>query len=183
MSVRAKRMIKGECKAYLATMVDARKEYPELGDIRVACEFPDFRRLHIEWHRVELKELKGQLQDLLDKGFVRPSVSPWGAPVLFVKKKDSNTSTLLARVQGYSKIDLQSGYHQLKIRPKDVHKRRTQQLQLLSAGAAASSQHQQQHKLLSSSSAQPAAEQSSAAGVAAAASAVVLAAAALQACC
>ena len=37
----------------------------------------------------ELKELKTQLQELLDKGFVRPSVSPWGAPVLFVKKKDS----------------------------------------------------------------------------------------------
>ena len=36
----------------------------------------------------ELKELKVQLQNLLDKGFVRPSVSPWGAPVLFVKKKD-----------------------------------------------------------------------------------------------
>ena len=36
----------------------------------------------------ELKELKTQLQELLDKGFIRPSVSPWGAPVLFVKKKD-----------------------------------------------------------------------------------------------
>ena len=36
----------------------------------------------------ELKELKVQLQELLDKGFVRPNVSPWGAPVLFVKKKD-----------------------------------------------------------------------------------------------
>ena len=36
----------------------------------------------------ELKELKVQLQELLDKGFIRPSVSPWGAPILFVKKKD-----------------------------------------------------------------------------------------------
>jgi hypothetical protein len=36
----------------------------------------------------ELKELKEQLQELLDKGFIRPSISPWGAPVLFVKKKD-----------------------------------------------------------------------------------------------
>ncbi len=36
----------------------------------------------------ELKELKVQLQELLDKGFIRPSVSPWGVPVLFVKKKD-----------------------------------------------------------------------------------------------
>ena len=38
----------------------------------------------------ELRELKDQLQDLLEKGFVRPSVSPWGAPVLFVKKKDGS---------------------------------------------------------------------------------------------
>ena len=38
----------------------------------------------------ELKELKKQLQDLLDKGFIRPSVSPWGAPVLFVRKKDGS---------------------------------------------------------------------------------------------
>ena len=37
---------------------------------------------------MELKELKSQLQELLDKGFIRPSVSPWGAPVLFVKNKD-----------------------------------------------------------------------------------------------
>ena len=39
---------------------------------------------------VELKELKEQLKDLLDKGFIRPSISPWGAPVLFVKKKDGS---------------------------------------------------------------------------------------------
>ena len=36
----------------------------------------------------ELKELKEQLKDLLDKGFIRPSISPWGAPMLFAKKKD-----------------------------------------------------------------------------------------------
>ena len=38
----------------------------------------------------ELKELKEQLKDLLDKGFIRPSVSPWGAPILFVRKKDGS---------------------------------------------------------------------------------------------
>ena len=38
----------------------------------------------------ELKELKEQLKDLLDKGFIRPSFSPWGAPILFVKKKDGS---------------------------------------------------------------------------------------------
>ncbi|KAL0560425.1 hypothetical protein IC582_000830 [Cucumis melo] len=85
----------------------------------------------------ELKELKVQLQELLDKGFIRPSVSPWGAPVLFVKKKDGsmrlcidyrelNKVTVknrypllriddlfdqLQRATVFSKIDLHSGYH------------------------------------------------------------------------
>ena len=38
----------------------------------------------------ELKELKAQLKELLAKGFIRPSISPWGAPILFVKKKDGS---------------------------------------------------------------------------------------------
>ena len=97
---------------------------------------------------VELKELNLQLQELLEKGFVRPSVSPWGAPVLFVKKKDGtlrlcidyrklNKLTIknkyplpriddlfdqLKGVSIFSKIDLQSGYHQLRIKDVDVHK-------------------------------------------------------------
>uniref|UniRef100_A0A2N9EHF1 Integrase catalytic domain-containing protein n=1 Tax=Fagus sylvatica TaxID=28930 RepID=A0A2N9EHF1_FAGSY len=96
----------------------------------------------------ELKELKEQLQELLDKGFIRPSVSPWGAPVLFVKKKDGSMrlcidyreinrvtvrnkyplpriDDLFDQLQGaqiFSKIDLRSGYHQLKIKPDDVPK-------------------------------------------------------------
>ena len=85
----------------------------------------------------ELMELKMQLQELLDKGYIRPSVSPWGAPVLFVKKKDGtfrmcidyrqlNKLTIKNRyplpriddifyqVRGasvFSKIDLRTGYH------------------------------------------------------------------------
>ncbi|GKA76937.1 hypothetical protein Tco_0783398 [Tanacetum coccineum] len=46
------------------------------------------KSLSIVWHRFELEELSGQLKELQDKGFIRPSSSPWGAPVLFVKKKD-----------------------------------------------------------------------------------------------
>ncbi|KAA0060493.1 ty3-gypsy retrotransposon protein [Cucumis melo var. makuwa] len=94
----------------------------------------------------ELKELKVQLQELLDKGFIRPSVSPWGAPVLFVKKKDGSMclcidyrklnkvtvknryplpriDDLFDQLQGatvFSKIDLQSGYHQLRIKDRDA---------------------------------------------------------------
>ena len=97
---------------------------------------------------LELKELKLQLQELLDKGFIRPSVSPWGAPVLFVKKKDGTLrlcvdyrqlnkltvknkyplpriDDLFDQLKGasiFSKIDLRSGYHQLKIKDADVHK-------------------------------------------------------------
>jgi hypothetical protein len=89
----------------------------------------------------ELAELKTQLQELLDKGCIRPSSSPWGCPALFVKKKDGslrlcvdyrplNVVTIknkyplsridvlfdqLARARVFSKIDLRSGYHQIKI--------------------------------------------------------------------
>ncbi|KAL0562073.1 hypothetical protein IC582_002523 [Cucumis melo] len=96
----------------------------------------------------ELKELKVQLQELLDKGFIRPSVSPWGAPVLFVKKKDGSMrlcidyrelnkvtvknryplpriDDLFDQLQGatvFSKIDLRSGYHQLRIKDEDIPK-------------------------------------------------------------
>ncbi|KAJ0883873.1 putative nucleotidyltransferase, Ribonuclease H [Helianthus annuus] len=96
----------------------------------------------------ELKELSTQLQELLDKGFIRPSSSPWGAPVLFVKKKDGTfrmcidyrelnkvtiknryplprIDDLFDQLQGssyYSKIDLRSGYHQLRVRNEDISK-------------------------------------------------------------
>ncbi|WMV27240.1 hypothetical protein MTR67_020625 [Solanum verrucosum] len=63
---------------------------------------------------LELRELNAQIQELLDKRFIRPSASPWGAPVLIVKKKDGASI--------FSKIDLRSGYHQFKIRLEDVPK-------------------------------------------------------------
>ncbi|GJV33922.1 putative reverse transcriptase domain-containing protein [Tanacetum coccineum] len=93
-----------------------------------------------------MKELADQLQELSEKGFIRPSSSPWGAPVLFVKKKDGSfrmcidyrelnkltvknryplprIDDLFDQLQGssvYSKIDLRSGYHQLRIREEDI---------------------------------------------------------------
>ncbi|GKC62883.1 putative reverse transcriptase domain-containing protein [Tanacetum coccineum] len=94
----------------------------------------------------EMRELSVQLQELLEKGFIRPSSSPWGAPVLFVKKKDgsfrmcidyrelnkltvknryplSRIDDLFDQLQGssvYYKIDLRLGYHQLRIKEEDI---------------------------------------------------------------
>ncbi|KAA0051012.1 hypothetical protein E5676_scaffold675G00890 [Cucumis melo var. makuwa] len=96
----------------------------------------------------ELEELKVQLHELLDKGFIRPSVLPWGAPVLFVKKRDGSMHLCIDyrelnkvtvkncyplpkiddffdQLQGatiFYKIDLHSGYHQLRIRDSDIPK-------------------------------------------------------------
>ena len=88
------------------------------------------------------------MQELLDKGFIRPSTSPWGAPVLFAKKKDKTLrlcinyrqlnrltiknryplpriNDLFDQLRGahvYSKIDLRTGYHQLRVRETDIPK-------------------------------------------------------------
>ncbi|KAA3484521.1 RNA-directed DNA polymerase-like protein [Gossypium australe] len=75
----------------------------------------------------ELQELKIQLQDVLECEFVRPSVSPWGALVLFVKKKDDSLriNSQFRQFQGvtvFSKIDLRSRYYQLKVKEVDVPK-------------------------------------------------------------
>ncbi|GKA49216.1 putative reverse transcriptase domain-containing protein [Tanacetum coccineum] len=96
----------------------------------------------------KMKELSEQLQELSDKGFIRPSSSPWGAPVLFFKRKDGSfrmcidyrelnkltvknrypllrIDDLFDQLQGssvYSKIDLRSGYHQLRVREEDITK-------------------------------------------------------------
>ncbi|GKC58208.1 putative reverse transcriptase domain-containing protein [Tanacetum coccineum] len=68
----------------------------------------------------EMKELSVQLQELLEKGFIYPSSSPWGAPVLFVKKKDGSFRMCIDYRDVYSKIDLRSGYHQLRIKKEDI---------------------------------------------------------------
>ncbi|GJS93444.1 hypothetical protein Tco_0800412 [Tanacetum coccineum] len=96
----------------------------------------------------EMKELSDQLQELSNKGFIRPSSSPWGAPVLFIKKKDGSfrmcinyqelnkltvknyyplprIDDLFDQLQGssvYPKIDLRSGYHQLRVHEEDIPK-------------------------------------------------------------
>jgi hypothetical protein len=111
------------------------------------------RNTHISKHPYrmsveELQELKKQLTELQDAGYIHPSSSPWGAPVLFVQKKDGSQrmcvdyrslndvtiknkyslpriDDLFDQMRGakvFSKIDLRSGYHQMKIRPSDIPK-------------------------------------------------------------
>ncbi|GKB18407.1 putative reverse transcriptase domain-containing protein [Tanacetum coccineum] len=71
----------------------------------------------------EMQELSALLQELSDKGFIRPSSSPWGALVLFVKKKDGSLRICINyRSSVYSKINLRSGYHQLRVRDEDIPK-------------------------------------------------------------
>ena len=156
-------------------MVDRRQEGTQLEDIPIVKEFPDVfpddisglpsdreiefvielipetKPISIPPYRMapaELKELKAQLEELLSKGFIRPSTSLWGASVLFVKKKDGGLwlcidyrqlnraiirnqyplpriDELFDQLHGsrvYYKIDLRSGYHELRVRENDVSK-------------------------------------------------------------
>ncbi|CAH9147980.1 unnamed protein product [Cuscuta epithymum] len=174
-AVRARSMMRKGCHAYLAYVIDKTKEEASIDDVRVVCKYPDVfpkdlpglppdreiefvievepgtKPISIPLYRMapaELNELKTQLLELLDNGFIRPSHSPWGAPVLFVKKKDGTLrmcidyrqlnkvtiknryplpriDDLFDQLRGatvFSKIDLRSGYHQLKIKEDDIPK-------------------------------------------------------------
>ena len=173
--MKARRFLRKGCEAFLALVLDSKRGQVNLENIPMIKEFPDVFPeelsslpperevdLSIEvvqgttpiskapYHMAptELKELKTQLQELLDKGFVQPSVSPWGAPVLVVKKKDGTlrmcidyrqinkvtvknkymfprTEALfdqLKEVSVFSKIDLRSRYYQLRVKDVDVPK-------------------------------------------------------------
>ncbi|XP_028102912.1 uncharacterized protein LOC114302132 [Camellia sinensis] len=114
-ATKAYRLIQKGCQGYLCSVMEEQVVNGGTDTIPVVREFPDIfpeelpgqlidREIEFtievapgtqpisktlyRMSLVEMKELKIQLQDLLDKGFIRPSVSPWGAPVLFVKKKD-----------------------------------------------------------------------------------------------
>ncbi|KAH0682752.1 hypothetical protein KY285_020264 [Solanum tuberosum] len=137
---------------FLDVFLDELHSIPPKWEIDFAIDMlPSTQPISIPPYRMapaELKELKDQLKDLLDKVFIRPSVSPWSAPVLFVRKKDGslrmciyyrqlNKATIknkypLTRIDNlfdqlqcakcFSKIELRSGYHQIRVRDKDVPK-------------------------------------------------------------
>ncbi|KAL0536814.1 hypothetical protein IC582_025776 [Cucumis melo] len=149
-AMRASKLLSQGTWSILASMVDTREVDVSLSSDAVSWSM-DTVPISRAPHRMapaELKELKVQLQELLDKGFIRPSVSPWCAPVLFVKKKDGSMrlcidyrelnkvtvknryplpriDDLFDQLQGatvFSKIDFRSGYHQLRIKDGDVSK-------------------------------------------------------------
>ena len=174
-AIKANKMLRKSYSGYLAYATEVRDSGSRLEDIPVVREFADvfpedllgipldreidfqielapgtepISKAPYRMAPLELKELKVHMEELVSKGFVRPSTSPWGAPVLFVKKNDGSLrlcidyrelnkvtirnqyplpqiDDLFDQLQGarvFSKIDLRSGYHQLKIWSKDVPK-------------------------------------------------------------
>ncbi|GKD23896.1 putative nucleotidyltransferase, ribonuclease H [Tanacetum coccineum] len=173
--IKTERYISRGCQVFMIQVMEKKSDEKKLEDIPVVKEFPDVFPedlpglppvRHVEFqidlipiaapvaqtpYRLapsEMQELSNQLQELTDRGFIRPSTSPWGAPVLFVKKKDGSfrmcidyrelnkltiknryplprIDDLFDQLQGssvYSKIDLRSGYHQLRVREEDIPK-------------------------------------------------------------
>ncbi|KAD4982216.1 hypothetical protein E3N88_18887 [Mikania micrantha] len=169
------RVLEKQCVAFLAHVVEKEKDKKKIQDVPVVKEYPEvfpedlpglpparpveFRidlipgatpvaKSPYRLAHSEMQELSNQLQELLDKGFIRPSYSPWGAPVLFVKKKDGSflmcidyrelnkltiknryplprIDDLFDQLQGaqyFSKIDLRSGYHQFRVQDEDIPK-------------------------------------------------------------
>ena len=169
------RLISKGCLYYIVRVQDLDYEVPPIESVPVVSEFlevfpNDHPGIPPEWEinfgidllsdknpisippyqltPAELKELKVQLKDLLDKGFIWPSISPRGAPILFVKNKDGSLrmciyfrqlkkvtiknkyplphiDDLFDQLKGASyflKIDLRSRYHQLKVRSEDISK-------------------------------------------------------------
>ncbi|PKA48706.1 RNA-directed DNA polymerase like [Apostasia shenzhenica] len=174
-AIQAHQLVRKGCEAYLAIALNVKSEPVKIQVIPIVKEYPDVfpedlmglppnREVELPIELIsgtepiskapyrmattELQELKTQLQELLDKGYIRPSISPWGAPVLFVKKKDGSLrmcidyrelnrvtiknkyplpriNDLFDQLQGasiFSKIDLRSGYYQLKIKEADISK-------------------------------------------------------------
>ncbi|GJS25561.1 putative reverse transcriptase domain-containing protein [Tanacetum coccineum] len=173
--IKTERYISRGCQVFVIQVMEKKSDEKRLEDIPVVREFPEVfhedlpglppvcqvefqidlilgvapvARTPYRLAPSEMQELSNQLQELADRGFIRPSTLPWGALVLFVKKKDGSfrmcidyrelnkltvknryplpmIDDLFDQLQGssvYSKIDLRSGYHQLRVRDEDIPK-------------------------------------------------------------
>ncbi|GJY38607.1 putative reverse transcriptase domain-containing protein [Tanacetum coccineum] len=173
--IKTKRYISQGCQVFVVQVMETKLDEKRLEDILVVREFPEVfpedlpglphvRQVEFQINLIpgttpvarapyrlalsEMQELSNQLQELSDRGFIRPSTLPWGDHVLFVKKKDGSfrmcidyrelnkltvknryplprIDDLFDQLQGssvYSKIDLRSGYHQLRVRDEDIPK-------------------------------------------------------------
>nr|GEV94187.1 putative reverse transcriptase domain-containing protein [Tanacetum cinerariifolium] len=171
--IKARKYIERGSQLFLAQATETEPAKKQLQDVPVICNFPEVfpddlpglpppRQFEFKIEQIpgaapvalapyrlapsKLKELSDQLKELYEKRFIRPSSSPWGAPVLFVKKKDGSfrmcidyrelnkltiknryplprIDDLFDQLQGssvYLKIDLRSGYYQLRIREEDI---------------------------------------------------------------
>ncbi|KAI3748936.1 hypothetical protein L6452_12381 [Arctium lappa] len=174
-SLKARKFLAKGYPSYLEYIVDAKKEKKMVEDVRIVRDYLDvfpedlpglpterqvefqidltpgaapIARAPYRLAPTEMKEMMTQLQELLEKGFIRPSSSPWGAPMLFVKKKDGSMrmcidyrelnkvtvknkytlpriDDLFDQLQGagcFSIIDLRSGYHQVRVKNDDIPK-------------------------------------------------------------
>nr|GEV20745.1 putative reverse transcriptase domain-containing protein [Tanacetum cinerariifolium] len=140
--IKARKYIERGCQLFLAQVTEKEPTKRRLEDVHVIRELPEVfpddlpelsppRQVEFRIELVlgaapiartpyrlalsEMKELSNQLKELLEKVFIRPSSSSWGALVLFVKKKDGSFCSCV-----YSKINMRSGYHQLRIREEDI---------------------------------------------------------------
>ncbi|GJY93397.1 putative reverse transcriptase domain-containing protein [Tanacetum coccineum] len=144
--IKARKYVEQGCHLFLAHVMKKKSKEKRLEDVPVICDFPEvfleellglppprqveFRidlvsgaapvaRAPYRLASSEMKELSVQLQELLEKGFIRPSSSPWGAPVLFVKKKDGSFRMCID-YRELNKLTVKNRYHQLRIKEEDI---------------------------------------------------------------
>ncbi|KAA3480519.1 RVT_1 domain-containing protein/zf-CCHC domain-containing protein/RVP_2 domain-containing protein [Gossypium australe] len=131
----AQRYVRKGCEAYLAYILDTKVSKKKIESVPVVCEFGCISR-RIAWVATRTSSISiapyrmAPRQKLTNRGFGRPSFSPWGAPVLFVKKKDGTMRMCidyrqLNKLKGatvFSKIDLRSSYYQLRVKDSNVPK-------------------------------------------------------------
>ncbi|EOY08454.1 DNA/RNA polymerases superfamily protein [Theobroma cacao] len=147
--ISARRLLRQGCIGYLAVVKDSQAKIGDVTQVSVVKEFmdvfpdelpglpperevefcidliPDTRPISIPPYRMapaELKELKDQLEDLLDKGFIRPSLNKVTVKNKYPLPRIDDLFDQLQGAQCFSKIDLRSGYHQLRIRNEDIPK-------------------------------------------------------------